>query len=857
MIKRTNLIGGWKLRGEFLDITANNVKEVVERSEGSFGLEFASNGAGIFPYKTGFMEAVIPGDVTDTLVKHGIMKDPMLKDNSKGAMWVKDLSWWYIKEFDVDKTMLEQEEIRLFIEQLDYHADIIINQHVVDQHKNTFVPFYQNVKSYLNIGRNQLVIRITSGVEEFYDRDSISFYCMNSNPSCNQRIYLRKPQYTYGWDWCPSLPTCGIGGEIYLEAFTGAKITAFRMDTLEIDGHQAKVRVYFEVEKLRMCQAEEVILHYEIHDGEKVLLENHREYYFVGGLNFYEQIIELSDIDLWWPNGYGEQKLYQVNAYVTCGNETYHMKEREVGIRTVELDLSKREDGTRNYAVVVNGVKIWCKGGNWVPTDSYYLRTSKETYQTLVEEAQEANFTMLRMWGGGLYEPDFFYELCSRKGILIMHDFMYACALYPDHLPWFLHQATLEAEYQTKRLAHYPCMAIWTGNNEIHESMAEWFPERIYPKQFYGAKIFNYVQPKAVHDNSPCTPYVPSSPYFGDLPNDMDSGDSHVWKWMGRATETKMNYRYELEAFDRLSTRFSSEYGFHGALMYSSVKRYHDGENVELGSPIWNHHGENTRKHQALVEGIQRHLCDLKQENVEDYLLYSGVLQGCLYKDMAETLRTKEYCSGNLIWMYNDCWPETGWTMIDYYLTRKISYYFMKRAYEPKKLIIKRLKGSVRFIVINESGDNHRLQLEYGYVEFNGDKQFTSLMEVEIASHSSYDFTIQEEYPSSYKGCYYMKALNNSDFAPSSEIRPYYRSLELTESNISMMVVDRAADFVDLQVISDGYVPIAYLSSQDDRVHYSDNYFELLPNEWKHVRVFHGNPQLTIHQLKIDRSLSD
>lgn len=837
-----------------MDVTANQVLEVVERKEGNFGIEFSSKGPIPFPYKTGFMDAVVPGDVTDTLVKYDIIKDPLLKDNSNNALWTKDLSWWYIKEFEVDEQLLEEEEIRLFIEQLDYNADIMINNHYVDGHKNTFVPFYQNVKRFLKVGKNQLVIRITSGVEEFNDRDSISFYGMNANPLCNQRIYLRKPQYTYGWDWCKSLPTCGIGGEIYLDAFSSAKITSFRMDTIEIEGNRAKLRMSFEVEKLRMCQAEDVVLYYRINDGDRVLYEDKQEHYYVGGLNFTEETIELNDIELWWPNGYGKQKLYQVNAFVTCNGETYHMKEREVGIRTIKLDQSKREDDSREYTVLVNGVKVWCKGGNWVPTDSYYLRTPKLTYQTLIEEATEANFTMLRIWGGGLYEPDYFYELCSRKGILIMHDFMYACALYPDHLPWFLHQAMLEAEYQTKRLASYPCMAIWTGNNEIHESMAEWFPERIYPKQFYGAKIFNYIQPKIVKANSPCIPYVPSSPYFGNLPNDLNSGDSHIWKWMRLAPETKMNYHYELEAFDRLTTRFSSEYGFHGAIIYSSVARYHDGEQIVMNSPIWKHHGEYSEKHNSILEGIQRHLCDLKKDDVSEYLLYSGILQGCLYQYMAETLRTKEYCSGNLIWMYNDCWPETGWSIIDYYLSRKISYYYVKRAYEPKKFIIKRQGDEVRFFIINESDEGLSLQLEYGYILFNGEKIFHKIREVELNGHSTFDFIINESQMSASDGCFYIKALNNEDFVAVSDVRPYYRELKLTKCKVSMSITDQFEDYVDVKIISDGYVPIAYLTTLDDRIHYSDNYFELIPNVTRQVRVFDKNPKLFIHQARIERN---
>jgi beta-mannosidase len=848
-----HLEGTWKLRGEFLDVTAKDVSEVTERKEGVFGIEFSDKGPIPFPYRVGFMDAKVPGDVIEPLIEYGIVKDPLLKDHSKDAVWVKDLSWWYIKEFTVEESLLKEEEVRLFIGMLDYHADIIINHHVAAQHRNSFVPFYQDIKRFLKAGKNQLVIRLTSGVEEFHDRDSISFYCMNSNPLCNQRIYLRKPQYSYGWDWCKPLPTCGIGGDIYLEGFSGAKISAFRADTLEVNGKTAKLRMFFEIEKLRMCRAEDVIINYQICDGESVLYEKQMEEYFAGGLNFVEDIITLDAVELWWPNGYGDQKLYQMKAWVICANEKYQMKVKEIGIRTVALDHSKREDGTRNYAVIINGIKIWCKGGNWVPADSYYLRIPKSTYHTLIEEAKEANFTMLRIWGGGLYEPDYFYEECSRKGLLLLHDFMYACALYPDHEPWFLHQAILEAEYQTKRLAHYPCMAVWSGNNEIHESIAEWFPDRIKPKQFYGAKIFNYVQPKIVRENVPMIPYVPSSPYFGKLPNDMDSGDSHIWKWMRNAEETKMNFSFEIEAFDRLKTRFSSEYGFHGALMPSSVRRYHDGEIIKVGSPIWTNHGEQDRKHQTILEGVRRHLCELEDCAAEEYLLYSGVLQGCLYAQLAITLRSKDYCQGNLIWMYNDCWPETGWTIIDYYLTRKISYYFLKRAYESEKFIIKREDDRVRFLVINESNREKKLSLEYGYITFTGEKEQKERLDITVDVHSSYEFTIDNNNRNSVTGCYYIKALNDPQYQIATDVVPYFRNLELPDCKIDMVISDRTKDYTEVKISSNGYVPIAYLATEDDRTHYSDNYFELLPMEEKVVRVYSDAEDLSVHQLSIDR----
>ncbi len=852
-MQKLNLSGIWKLRGEFLDVTAKDVIEVTEREEGTFGIEFSDKGPFPFPYRVGYMEAKVPGDVVEPLIENNILKDPLLRDNSKDAVWVKDLSWWYIREFTVDEELLKEEEVRLFIEMLDYHADIIINHRIAGQHRNTFVPYDQDVKRFLKAGSNQLVIRLTSGVEEYHDRDSISFYCMNSNPLCNQRIYLRKPQYTYGWDWCKSLPTCGIGGEICLEGFSGAKVTAFRADTLKISGKSAELKMFFEIEKLRMSQAEEVIVHYQICDGDIVLYEKVMQEYLIGGLNFIEDEVTLEQISLWWPNGYGEPKLYQVKADISCRNDIYHMKEREIGIRTVSLDHSKREDGTRNYAIFVNGVKIWCKGGNWVPADSYYLRIPEHTYQTLIEEAREANFTMLRIWGGGLYEPDFFYKECSRKGILILHDFMYACAFYPDHKPWFLHQAMLEAEYQTKRLAHYPCMAIWSGNNEIHESITEWFPDSIMPEQFYGAKIFNYVQPKSVKDNAPMIPYVPGSPYFGTLPNDMDSGDSHIWKWMRSAEETKMHYHFELESFDKLKTRFSSEYGFHGALMPSSVKRYHDGEGMDVKSPVWINHGEHQGKRQVILNGIRRHLCELEEEDVQQYLLYSGVLQGSLYEQLANTLRSKNYCSGNLIWMYNDCWPETGWTIIDYYLTRKISYYYLKRAFEPTKFIIKKDNGRVRFLIINETDQKRELSLEYGYLTFCGMKEQMQEAFVTVDCHSAYEFEVSDTINNGENGCYYIKSRNDTAFMTATDVVPYYRDLMLSPCRIVVTMMDQTKDYTEVKVVSDSYVPVAYLCTEDDRTHYSDNYFELIPGEEKLVKIYAVIKKVSVHQLLIDR----
>ncbi len=852
-MEKISLEGIWRLRGEFLDVTAERFTEVMERKEGKFGIEFSDKGLKPFPYRRGFMEVQVPGDVTSALINYKIIEEPLIKDNTKKSIWIKDLSWWFTRDFHVTRELLQNEEVRLFIEMLDYKADIIINGHIIAKHKNSFVPFYEDIKRFLKEGKNWITIRLTSGIEDHYERDSISFYCMSTEAICDQRIYLRKPQYTYGWDWCKPVPTCGIGRSIYLEGITGAKITAFRADTVVLKEDKAVLDMFFEIDNINVCSADDAVLHYSVFDGDKEVLSGTKELYLVGGLNFIHETIELTQPKLWWPNGYGEQNLYKAKAYVICRQVTNEMQDKKIGIRMIEVNHDKREDGTREYRFMINGIKVWCKGGNWVPTDSIYLRTPKETYRTLVEEAKAAHFTMLRIWGGGTYEPDYFYDFCSENGILLMHDFMYSCAFYPDHLDWFLHQATLEAEYQTKRLAHYPCMAIWTGNNEIHESYTEWFPKRIAPERFYGAKIFNYIQPKAVHNHSPYIAYAPSSPYFSHVPNNMDSGDSHVWKWLGHAEETKMQFKYELEAFDRIQTRFSSEYGFFGAQMLSTVKRYHDGEEINVGSDIWIHHGEQNRKRGAIDAGIQRHLTDVKGLSMEQYLLYSGVLQGCLYEDMSNALRTKEYCSGNLIWMYNDCWPETGWTIIDYYLTRKISFYYLKRAFAAKKFIVKIENHTVKYTLINETAYSYDLYVEYGFMTFDGKKKIGKEMCYHLSPHSYYKFSLESVEEDHSRGFYYIKEISNHHFDVATDVRPYFRDLALPDGKAKIVKSQPKGNNLEVTVMADAYIPVAFLTAEDDRVKYSDNFFELLPNEEKVITVFDSINIKGINVLRIER----
>ena len=835
-MKIIDLSGQWKLRAEFLDVGIDRHGEVLNRPDGKF--DVIHRGPNVFPVREGWLCASIPCDVITPLVENGILDEPLNKTNTKDCYWVKDLSWWFYKEFSVSSDVLQEEKVFLNFDVLDHKADIVLNGIPIGSHRNTFVPFNAEVKRYLKEGTNYILIRITSGIEDFLEKDSISYYCASPFAVQDRRVYMRKPQFTYGWDWCKPVPTCGIGRNTYLKAISGAYIDGAYVYTRKICEDKAYLGIEVTIDNLCEYSSDDATLDVSIKYNDEVVWNRRVDLHINGGLNYWDDVAEIENPKLWWPNGMGKQELYTVEISVTCRGNTNAFKPFKIGIRTIKLNQDPINEKERLFAFEVNGVKIFCKGGNWVPADSVYLRISDEKYETLVREAAEANFNMLRMWGGGLYEPDVFYEKCSEYGIMLMHDFMYACAFYPDHLGWFEREAEKEAYYQTKRLRNYPCMAVWTGNNEIHESITDWFRGKEALESFPGAKIFNYIQPKAVRQNSRFIPYQPSSPFGGAIANSQEIGDSHVWRWLGRDESTRLKFRYELEGFDRLYTKFMSEYGFHGPLKKSSIIRFHDGEEVIYRGEIWNHHGEQERKHLSIGKAIDRHITDFSSLDMDGYLLYGGLMQGILYKELAEALRYKQYCYGDLIWMYNDCWPETGWTIIDYYLTRKISFYFLKRAFSNTMFILREDGDKVSVVGINETPKDISLEVEYGYISFDGSESNSITRTIDLPAFSrevvfSFDGTGDSD-----QGTHFIKPTKTNEcFLPAVSLRSYYRDYEFPKPSVKIIDVQRDDNVTKVLIKSDNFVPFVYLDLRDD-IKLSDNYFQMIPGEERIIDIY-------------------
>lgn len=871
-MRTINLAGSYRLRAEFLDVGPDRFREVLNHAEKKepFGIlrtsEHRKKHPNSFPYPWGTIKANIPCDVIVPLLENGLMEEPLEGLCANDKAWLCDLSWWFIKEFTVPEEFLEEDEVYLFIEMLDYKADIILNGIPAGHHENTFRPFEKDVKQYLKVGENQMIIRLTSGTEDYMIQDALTYYCCTDDGTKNQRAYLRKPQYTYGWDWCPSIPTCGIGGRVELLGRTGARVSSFRADTLKIGEKEALLELCFEIDKTNMACAEDGILTYRIYDGqEREIAVGSRELYLAGGLNFHSEKIEIKNPKLWWPNGYGEAYLYTVKASVLCREILNEMEPVRIGIRTVEIRQDKIDANQRRFDIVVNGVPVFCKGGNFVPPDSVYLRVTEQKYCQLTDEARNMHFTMLRVWGGGLYPPDIFYEYCSEKGILVMQDFMYACAFYPDRLGWFMHEAALEAEYQTRRLSHYPCLAVFTGNNEIAESWTDWWCGMLHSDYDQGRQIYHYMQPKVVKMNCPTIPYMPSCPYFGNFTEDIKNGkvdgmsdssrwgkransplcgDVHGWNYFLNDPGTRYTPDTVFETFDRFPARFLSEYGFYGPLSVEAMQKATGKKALSFEDPEWKLHGEKPEKREMILGAIEAMFCGTEDLSVEDYLLYGGITQGILYQELAEAMRIKPWGSGFLIWMFNDAWPETGWTVLDYYLNRKISYYYLKRAFQERRMILRTGSQGSELTILNEKPQELVTEITYGRCSFDGSKKTEHTLSIRISPHGKEKLLLDLAPEPGTDFAYALTA--DGQLEACTDLRPYYRRYELPEAKPDFRPV-RLREGSGIELWTDVYVPCVYLKTDNEKQTYSDNYFPMLPGEkrvilldgaYREIRVF-------------------
>ena len=645
-----------------------------------------------------WLDASVPGTVHTDLMACGLIPDPFYRMQENDVQWVDGVAWEYRKEFTVSRAFLEERSIDLVAGGLDTFATIRCNGRIVGSTADMFVEHRFPLKRFLREGRNVLGVLFDSPVirakrlEKENGRLRVAL-----EP---HRVYARKAQYSFGWDWGPKLTTSGIWRAISLEAYSGGRLVDPSAKIVSVTGEWAVVQFSASV---RPPGRRPLALRLSLGGPDRAA-----EYTQEVRKGEAELTVRVPDPHLWWPSGQGEQPLYTAVFTLVAGEEVLDERQVRFGIRSVRL-LENRDAGGKSFIVEVNGRKIFCKGADWIPADSFIPRIAPSTYDRLLRMAKDAHMNMLRVWGGGFYEQDIFYDLCDRLGLMVWQDFMFACGEYPEH-PWFLRQVRDEAEKAVARLRNHPSIVLWCGNNECEWLFCTGNPGRT-PDDMVGAKIFRDLLPSVVGKLDGTRPYWRSSPFGEGFPNDESNGNHHQWNvW---------SLWKDYPEYEKDNARFVTEFGFQGPANLATLREVTLPRDRDPQSEVLEHHNKQVEGTERLIRFIASH--HRLPETLEDFVMKGRLVQGEALKCAAEHWRRRKYgTAGVLFWQLNDCWPVNSWSVIDSRLRPKAAYYFARRFFSPVLVSIRRTVAGLEVWVTSDLPVPLRGTLEVSLVSFGG-----------------------------------------------------------------------------------------------------------------------------------------
>ncbi len=621
-----------------------------------------------------WLPALVPGGVHTDLLALGRIPDPFFADNEERVQWVAESDWEYRRRFIVPSALLDSDRVDLVCDGLDTLAEANLNGSIIGQGNNMFRQYRWEVKNLLKTTQNELVITFQSPVN--YARKMSSARPLRGvSQAIEGSPYLRKAPCQFGWDWGPQLPPIGIWKDIRLEGYNIA-----RFSDVHIRQAHREDAVYLSAEfQLEQWGTTELSVAMVVTDpaGKVSQVEVAAQQ---GGL-----ILKINDPQLWYPNGYGGQPLYQVVLSLKAAGQVIDQRDFTVGLRTIELRREPDEWG-ESFTFVVNGIPIFAKGADWIPADSFPTRLTEAHLSHLISSAAQAHMNMLRVWGGGFYEEERFYDLCDRYGLLVWQDFIFACSIYPDDTDFF-DNVRQEAIQNVRRLRHRASLALWCGNNEMEQGWVDWgWNKPLDPinqrlKSAYD-RMFHHLLPDICAAEDPDRPYWPSSASSGipfSEPNSQLRGDVHYWDvWHGRKPFTA--YRSQFP-------RFMSEFGFQALPPLETIRTYAEPKDWNMTSYVMEWHQRSYSGNGLMVSQMTDTFRLPKDFPALVYLSMVLQAEGIRY-GVEHWRRHKERVSGTLIWQLNDCWPVASWSSLDYYGRWKALHYAAKRFYAPVLLSI-------------------------------------------------------------------------------------------------------------------------------------------------------------------------
>ncbi|MCE5340796.1 MAG: hypothetical protein LLF92_06665 [Planctomycetaceae bacterium] len=616
-----------------------------------------------------WLDCTVPASIFSCLIDAQVIDRKKLENNPNDFYQVSVDPWIFKKTFDAPEDFLQSEKMELVFDGLDTYGRIWLNGKLLGNTDNMFCQWRFDVAELLQPKDNELLVKFDSATEEGQRlMNRFGNFYPTALPECSllMRPYVRKSQCQFGWDWAPTMPGCGIWQPVRLEAFDKSCIRDIQIATIDCDKSNADIKISVQTDNfakkhiscdISICDSDGNIV-----TSTRLELPNNQ--------NNASTVIKIQQPQLWMPRGYGEQPLYKLEARLVCDDRQIDTTLKTFGIRTVKINQTPDEFGT-SFQFEINNQPVYAKGIDWIPITLFVGSATEQDYEKLLELAVDANINFIRVWGGGYYETNTFYDICDRLGIMVWQDFLFACSHYPDR-QWFMDIVKKEATQNIIRLRNHPSLVIWCGNNEIDWQQAMHTRKG---QKFYGKNIYHSLLPELVRELDPNRDYINSTPFGPSKdPNTPKSGTIHQWDVWACMKHTD-NY---------LSTipRFVSEFGFQALPCKKTLEELFDIDAAHTAA-------DSLEKHNYMINGMNRLLYYINElfpmpQNIDEFIYLSQVAQARAIRKYVEHLRRNSHInSGVLYWQFNDCCPSISWSALDYKNRKKALYYHTRKFYAP------------------------------------------------------------------------------------------------------------------------------------------------------------------------------
>ncbi|HMD21323.1 MAG TPA: glycoside hydrolase family 2 protein [Alloacidobacterium sp.] len=794
--------------------------------------------------------AKVPGDVHLDLMDNKLIPDPFYRDNEAKLQWIENADWEYRTTLQVSPETLSHQHVELVFEGLDSAADVYVNDQLALHADNAFREWRVDVKTQLKAGANQLRIVFPSPINAAAKVAAKDPW--RSRTKTDEKTYIRKPAYEYGWDWGPRFVTSGIWRPAHLETWDAARIDNVYIHQLDISAKQARINVETDVIASQDGQAKLTVVY-----GRGGKEKNASQSIFLrAGVNHLTLPIEIDNPDLWYPAGYGAQPIYQFRVQISQGKGTADEATAKAGLRSLVLRRDVDQWG-RSFEFIVNGIPVYGKGADVIPFDSFPSRVTTAQYRSVLESARDANMNMIRHWGGGYYETQEFYDICDELGIMIWQDFMYGNDWQPGTYDFKL-QVEKEVRYQIERLRNHPSIVIWSGNNEtelaFHWSGRDQLPQDVRLRMWEDyLTVFSGIIARSVAELNPETPYWPSSPSadYEDTTPEYQSGDMHEWNvWHGRV---------DFEEYETHFPRFMTEYGFQSFPEMRTIEAFTKPEDrTSIFTPVMLAHQKNNEGNSIIHDYMLRYFGEPK--DFASFLYASQVLQAEGIKTGAEHLRRiRPRNMGGIYWQLNDCWPVASWASLDYYGRWKALQYYAKRFYAPLLVSPHIEDGKLAVYVVSDKTAPVNAHLRLRIMDFQGKvlRQEQQDLSIPAGSSKSYLQIPLSEFVNANgtdAAAIFGAADLQVDGKPVSSNLIYFvpsKLVRLPEPNIATDLTQQGNTYL-LRLSSPSLARSVYASFGELDAKFSDNYVNLLPNEPVEITI---TSPAALEQLKSNQKI--